>query len=119
MGIVTLRMSAVDEAALEKAAALLDPREATASKQVKRIIEQLPRLHRELAMARRRAVDLEDALGELWDSTTGLEAAKEAVRRSEAGVRDAGRRAEAVLDRTPSGRIEALNGAAARRAGRR
>ena len=115
MGIVTLRMSAADEAALEKAAALLDPREATASKQVKRIIEQLPRVDRELALSRRRVVDLEDALGELWGSLAGLETAKEAVLRSEAGVRKAGKRAEAVLDWPPAGEIEALEGAAERR----
>lgn len=115
MGVITLRMSAVDEAALEKAAAHLDPREATASKQVKRIIELMPRLHRELEIKRRRTLDLEDALGEIVDGLARLDAAQETIQRSEAGIRGAARRAEAVMDWTPSGRVEALEGAADRR----
>jgi len=115
MGVITLRMSAVDEAALEKAAALLDPREATASKQVKRIIELFPRLHRELEIKRQRAVDLEDALGEIVDGLARLDAAHETIQRSEAGIREAAGKAEAVMDWTPAGRVEALEAAADRR----
>ena len=53
MAVITLRMSTADKVAPRRSIALLAPREATASTQVKRITERPPRLHRELKLKRR------------------------------------------------------------------
>ena len=53
MGVITLRMSTAHEVALRRSIALLPLPATTTSKQVQRITEPPPRLHRERKLKRR------------------------------------------------------------------